>query len=236
MSSASSASLASAALVRRMKPPLSPFASPAARARRAVGLGERRHARAQLLAQLGRADLLRDADVIVLRQEDEEAPGDRDLRRQPRALGADRILDHLHRQRLPFEDDALDRRRRHGAGRMVAARRPAVDEDVGNVQERGALEADLDERRLHPGQDARDLADVDVADPAALELALEMQLLHRAVLDDRDAGFLRRPVDEDVLHRVRQAGVGVLTHGWTSTPAHSSSAAVSCNGNPMIPV
>ena len=202
MSSASSASLASAALVRRMKPP--PLASPPRRrAMRASSSAcdERGHARAQLLAQLLRADLLRDADVLVLRQEDEQPPGDRDLRRQPRALGADRVLDHLHGERLALEDDALDRRRRHGAGRVVAARGAAVDVDVGDVQEGGALEADLDERRLHAGQHARDLAGVDVADPAALERALEVQLLHRAVLDDGDAGLLRRPVDQDVLHR-----------------------------------
>ena len=98
----------------------------------------------------------------------------------------------------------LDRRRRHRAGRVVAARRAAVDVDVGDVQERGALEADLDERRLHAGQDASDLAGVDVADPAALERALDVQLLDRAVLDDGDAGLLRRPVDQDVLHRGRR--------------------------------
>ena len=49
-------------------------------------LRQRVHARAQLLAQLLRADLLRDADVVVLRQEDQQAPGDADLRRQARAL------------------------------------------------------------------------------------------------------------------------------------------------------
>jgi hypothetical protein len=76
--------------------------------------------------------------------------------------------------------------------------------DIGDVQERGALEADLDERRLHPGQHTRDLADIDVADPAALERAFDVQLLHCAVLDHGDARFLRCPVDEDVLHRGRR--------------------------------
>jgi len=36
--------------------------------------------------------------------------------------------------------------------------------DIGDVQERGALEPDFDERRLHPRQHARNLADKDVAD------------------------------------------------------------------------
>src|SRR5690606_34577587 len=40
------------------------------------------HARAQLLALLGRAYLLRDADVVVLRQKDQQAPGNADLRGQ----------------------------------------------------------------------------------------------------------------------------------------------------------
>ena len=121
---------------------------------------------------------------------------------------------------------------------MIAARRAAVDVDVGDVQERGALEADLDERRLHAGQDASDLADVDVADPAALELALDVQLLHGAALDHGDARFLGRPVDEDVLHRARLvlSRTRPRVHDRTSTPARSSSAAVSCSGKPMIPV
>src|SRR5439155_697002 len=88
-------------------------------------------------------DTLRDADVRVLRQVHEQAPGDRDLRREPRALGADRILDHLDEQRLPLGQDLLDRLGAVRAGRRAAALLP----DVGYVQERRALQADLDERR-----------------------------------------------------------------------------------------
>ena len=36
--------------------------------------------------------------------------------------------------------------------------------DVGDVQKCRALEPDFDEGRLHPGEHARDAADVDVAD------------------------------------------------------------------------
>jgi hypothetical protein len=67
------------------------------------------------------------------------------------------------------------------------------------MQKGCALEPDVDERALHAGQHARDLALVDVADEAAFERAFEMQFLHRAVFDDGDARFVRRPVDEDVL-------------------------------------
>jgi hypothetical protein len=58
----------------------------------------------QLLAQVDALglvlDALRDADVRLLRQVDQQPAGDADLRRQPRALGADRVLDHLHQQVL----------------------------------------------------------------------------------------------------------------------------------------
>ena len=64
--------------------------------------------------------------------------------------------------------------------------------DVGHVQEGGALQADVDEGRLHARQHAHDLAEIDVADQAARERALDVQFLHGAVLDDRDARFLRR--------------------------------------------
>ena len=70
---------------------------------------------------------------------------------------------------------------------------------VGHVQEGRALQPDVDKGRLHARQHARHLAQIHVADQAALERALDMQLLHRAVLDDGHARFLRRPVDEDVL-------------------------------------
>ena len=129
-------------------------------------------------------DALRDADVRILRQVDQQPAGQAHLRRQARALGADRVLDHLHQQRLALVQDALDRL-------VVAAVSVlAVLPDVGDVQERGALEADLDERGLHAGQHARDAAQVDVADQAARAGALDVQLLHDALLEHRDARFL----------------------------------------------
>ena len=108
---------------------------------------------------------------------------------------------------------------------MVVARGAVTEEHVGNVQKGGPLEADVDEGGLHAGQHARDLAGVDVADATALEFALEVQFLHRAVLDDGDARFLRCPVDEDVLHRGRC--LSALVYVETGTPAQRSSVAVS---------
>ena len=148
---------------------------------------------AQRLALRLVADALRDADVRVLRQVDEEPPGEAHLRGQPRALGADRVLDHLDEQRLALVQDALDRLL------LAAVAVLPVLPDVGDVQERRALEADLDECALHAGQHARDAAQVDVADEAARARALHVQFLHDALLEHRHAGFLRRDVDEDLV-------------------------------------
>src|SRR5262245_5155121 len=138
-------------------------------------------------------DALGDADVRVLREIHEEPPGDRDLRREAGALAPDRVLDHLHHDRLTLGENPLDRAR--GRGRFAVL---ALLPDVGDVQERGALEPDLDERRLHPGQHPHHAPHVDVADDAAARGALDVQLLHHAVRHHRDAGFLRRDVDQDL--------------------------------------
>ena len=183
MSVCISRSEAVSAIVRMMKPPARPSGSSCcSRSRRRFALG--------LVA-----DALRDADVRVLRQVDEQAPGEADLRRQARALGADRVLDHLHQQRLALVQDLLD-------GLLLAAV-PVLPvlPDVGDVQERGALQADLDECALHSRQHARDAAQVDVADQAARAGALDVQLLHHALFEHGDARFLRRDVDQDFMHR-----------------------------------
>ena len=94
--------------------------------------------------------------------------------------------------------DLLDRAR-------VAAAVPVLPvlPDVRDVQERRALETDLDERALHSRQHARDAAEADVADEAARAGALDVELLHDALLEHRDARFLGSYVDEDFMrHRV----------------------------------
>ncbi len=164
------------------------------------------HAGTQRVA-LVRWNLLRHADVIVLRQKDQQASGDADLRREARALGADRVLDDLDEKRLPFEHLLLDRHDRTTAA-MVPLRHLGAcaraggkrRNDVGHMQERRALQADIDKGRLHAGQHARHLAEVDVADQPALQRAFDVQFLHRAVLHQRHSGLLRGPVDQDVLH------------------------------------
>ncbi len=173
----------------------------------------------QPFPQLGALDLvldaLRDADVRLLRQVDEKAPGDADLGRKPRSLGADRILDHLHQDVLTFREQPLDRLR------FLCAM--PVAPDVGDVQEGGPVEADVDEGRLHPGQDARDAPEVDVAHQPAAARTLDVQFLHHTLLHDRDARFLGRDVDEDLFrHR-------------TSKPKCCINSTISNSGRPMTP-
>jgi len=54
--------------------------------------------------------------MLILRQKHQLAAGDADLRRQARALGADRVFEHLHQQRLALEQLALDGQGAAGLG------------------------------------------------------------------------------------------------------------------------
>jgi hypothetical protein len=145
------------------------------------------------------------------------------MRGETGALGADRILDHLHREGLAFEHQLLD----CGGHALGLGRRMAVQ--VGHVQEGRALEADVDEGRLHARQHARHLAEIDVADEPALQRALQMQFLDRAVLDDRDARLLGRPVDQDVVHGNTVSGVVIL---GTELPRPAAVARSRAGANP----
>ncbi len=95
--------------------------------------------------------------------------------------------------------------------------------DVRSVQERRALQADVDERGLHARQHARHAALVDIADQPAAVGALEEDLLQHAVLDQRGAHFARADVDQDL---------AVIALRLRSS---ASSSPVSNSGSPMIP-
>ena len=135
--------------------------------------------------------------MVILRQEHQQTPGNADLRGQPRAFGSDRILDNLNRQRLPLKNLFFD-------GHLGAARcagrlaiRWAVP-DISHMQKCRALQADVNEGRLHPRQDPGHLAKIHIADQAALKRAFNMQFLHGPVFHHRHAGFMRRPVNQNI--------------------------------------
>ena len=109
--------------------------------------------------------------------------------------------------------------------RLDAGVRVTRIEYVGGVQERGALHADVDERRLHAGQDPRYAALVDIADQAAAAGALQKHFLQHAVFDDRGARLVGAGVDQNFsAHGLPVLAVRAQRH------ASRSNSAVSNNG------
>ena len=94
------------------------------------------------------------------------------------------------------------RRRRRCVAIDGARRRRA--QDVVGVQERGAIQADLDEGGLHARHDPLHAALVDVADDAAAPAAFDVQFLQHPVLDDGHAGLARRHVDQDLFAHLQR--------------------------------
>ena len=124
----------------------------------AVGLGaaQLRDRRLQALALRLVLDPRRHADALAPRQVHEEARGQRDVGRQARSLGADRVLDHLHQDVIA----RVSSRRTSSTGGAPSGASPTTVSSGGGlamsrrVQECGALQADVDEGRLHARQHA----------------------------------------------------------------------------------
>jgi hypothetical protein len=162
------------------------------------------------------SDAAADADVLDRGHVDEVAAGDADVGGDAGALGADGLLGHLHHDLLALVEHRVDARRGRSAAptsasaiasassaalAVVAGLEGAL-EVVAHVEEGGLFEADVDERRLHAGQDARDASLHDVADHALVALALDVELGELAVLEQRNPGLPELRVDDDlVLHR-----------------------------------
>ena len=95
----------------------------------AVLLAELLDDAAQAGPLVARFDLARDADVIDRRHEDQEAPRHGDVRGEPGALGAERLLDDLDEDFLPFLEQVLDAD--FGAFLVVAASRASRAVPIG---------------------------------------------------------------------------------------------------------
>ncbi len=143
----------------------------------------------------------RDAEALSLRDEDDEPARQRDLRRQPRALRLHRILDGLDEDRLAARDQVLDLA-------PVALLELRAD-DLVDVEETVLLEADLDERRLHAGQDVVDAAEVDVAGDRAALRPLEVDLGDLAVLEDGDVALADVDGDDQLALRGGKRGAAL---------------------------
>ena len=193
----------------------------------AVLLAELLDDAAQAVALVARVDLAGDADVVDRRHEDEKAAGQRGVRRQPRALGAQRLFGDLDDDLLAFLQELFDFRlgpalaaparcpRPRAALRrtspapavaagslvlVVVARVEPIElldrvDDVRDVEEPVALEADINERALHAGQDFGDPALVDIPDNASMPLALDEDLRDEILLEDGDHRLV--PVGRD---------------------------------------
>ena len=151
---------------------------------------------------------MRDADVIVLRQEHQQAARNTDLPRQARALASHGLFENLHHQCLPLEELSFDRlhgrrrRRRQRSGRLrIAVCMAAIDaaHQIGHMQKSGAVQSDIDKCRLHARKHTHHLTQVHIAHQTALKRAFNLQFLHRAVFNHGNPRFLRRPVNQDVL-------------------------------------
>ena len=86
-------------------------------------------------------------------------------------------------------------------------------DDLVDVEEAVLLEADLDERGLHAGQDVVDAAEVDVARDRAALGPLEVDLGDLRVLEDGDAALADVDGDEQLALRSREEARGAAARG-----------------------
>ena len=182
------------------------------------------HGLAQPLPLVLVLDAGRHTDAVAERHEDQVARRDRDESGEPRALGAERILEHLDEDVGALAHQLADA---VGARRGVAVLGIVGLDDVGGVQERRALETDVDERCLHSGQHPRYTSLVEIARQTAPARALDEQFLKHAVLQQRRARLARAHVDHDL----RAHGAGPSR----AASIGASSSQVSHSGSPITP-
>ena len=131
----------------------------------------------QALAHLGPlavGEAPADADATALGHVDQVAAGDRDLHRKAGALRLQRILDDLDDDLLTALDQLVDSTSL--AATALGLGLAVGGDDLVDVQEAVALQPDVDEGSLHPGQHVVDDALVDVADDGAGSASLDVEL------------------------------------------------------------
>ena len=154
-------------------------------------------------------------DALAVGRVDHVATGDREVHGEPRALGLERILDHLDDDLLAGLEHVRDLAAVAGSAPAAPRGVHAREHDLVDVQKAVLLQPDVDERRLEPGQDVVDPALVDVADDRAVTAALQIEL------GDSDSPGRAPP-----LRRAYVAGAGRSEPGLrgATVPVASSSA------------
>ncbi|CAI2018248.1 Uncharacterised protein [Serratia ficaria] len=138
---------------------------------------------------------LRYPDVRRARHKHQVTRRQGDVGGQARALGAERILHHLHHQVLPLAHQFGDVAHVEVL-LLIAGHAFGMRHDVGGMQEGGLVQADIDERRLHARQDAADAPLVYIADDAAFGFAFDMDLLQDAAVDIGNPRFRRCDINQ----------------------------------------
>ena len=156
----------------------------------------------RLLAEpvaLGIVEPPRDADALAVRRVHHVAAGDRQIHRQPRPLGLQRVLDDLDNDLLAGLQHLGDLAAVPPGAAAPAGRLDARQHDLVDMQEAVLLEPDVDERGLESSEHVVDPALVDVADDRARSAALQIQLGY--VISGRG---LRRPATLARARRLRR--------------------------------
>ena len=159
-------------------------------------------------------------DALRPRREHEVAPRDREVARDARALGADRLLGDLDDDLLPFLEQRLDpghlalpAPEPAPAVLVLAVEQTLVVEVVAHVQERRLLEADVDEARLHAGQHPGHAALRDHPRHIAIAFAFDVELGEVPALQQRDPSLASAGIDDDLVRGRGAAAARTLSIG-----------------------
>ncbi len=131
-----------------------------------------------LLAQAGALFVLKalgDPDALAGRRVDHVTACDRQVHRQARALGLERVLDDLDDHFLPGFEHLADRLAL-GPGVTTTGHLDPRDDDLVDVQKAVLVEPDVDESCFEAGQHVVDAPLVDVSDDRTISAALQVEL------------------------------------------------------------
>jgi hypothetical protein len=155
------------------------------------------------------------ADVPGPGEEHEVPAGESDVAGDPRPLGPQWFLGHLHDEMLALPDQSFDRGDELLLGEpglmdvdvfrevlvpvLVGVELERRGNEVAGVQEPRLLYPDIHEGGLHPREDADDLPLEDVADDVPVVTAFEQEIDQDPGFERRDARLVRGGVDDDEL-------------------------------------